>query len=207
MPEVQTTTVRIQGCIDRLKGGDVKARGELIGLACERLERLTRKMLRDYPRVHRWEDTGDVLQNAAMRLFRSLDQVTPQTVPDFFRLASLNIRRELLDLVKHYYGPRGHGAKHATFAGREASDSSARELDKSDLSGEAGRLALWTEFHELVEALPQEEREVVDLLWYQGLTQDEAAVILKVSDRTVKRRWQAARLKLHDALQGGLPGN
>lgn len=206
MPQ-QATTVQIQGCIDRLRDGDATAREELIGLACERMERLTRKMLRDYPRVHRWEETGDVLQNASMRLYRSLEHVTPQTVVDFFKLASLNIRRELLDLVKHYYGPRGLGANHLTVGRHDTSESGPPgHLEKADTSGEPGRLALWGEFHEQVEKLPEDEREVVDLLWYQGLTQEEAAGILKVSDRTVKRRWQAARLKLHDALQGGLPG-
>lgn len=202
----QGTTVQIQGCIDRLRGGDGAAREELIGLACERMERLTRKMLRDYPRVHRWEQTGDVLQNATMRLYRSLEQVTPETVVDFFRLASLNIRRELLDMVKHYYGPRGVGANHGTVAGHDTGDGTAPAVDKSDVSGEPAQLAVWTEFHEQVDKLPEDERQVVDLLFYQELTQEEAAAILKVSDRTVKRRWQAARLKLHDALQGGLPG-
>jgi RNA polymerase sigma-70 factor (ECF subfamily) len=143
-----------------------------------------------------------------MRLYRSLEQVTPESPVEFFRLASLNIRRELLDLVKHYYGPRGMGKNHATVPGRADSDGSAppSPLDKSDVSGEPTHLAQWGEFHEQVEKLPDDEREVVDLLFYQGLTQEEAAAILKVSDRTVKRRWQAARLKLHDALQGGLPG-
>jgi len=51
---------------------------------------------------------------------------------------------------------------------------------------------VWSEFHEHVEKLPDDEREVMDLLWYQGLTQEEAAAVLKVSDRTVKRRWQSA---------------
>jgi RNA polymerase sigma-70 factor (ECF subfamily) len=53
--------------------------------------------------------------------------------------------------------------------------------------------------------MPDEEREIFDLLWYQGLSQAEAATLLKVSERTIKRRWQSARLKLHHALRGGLP--
>jgi RNA polymerase sigma factor (sigma-70 family) len=56
-----------------------------------------------------------------------------------------------------------------------------------------------------VERLPDEEREIFDLLWYQGLSQAEAAALLHVSERTIKRRWQAARLKLHEALQGASP--
>ncbi len=69
-----------------------------------------------------------------------------------------------------------------------------------------GRLAEWTGFHAQVEALPEEEREVFDLLFYQGLPQAEAAAVLGVSERTIKRRWQAARLALHEALGGRLPG-
>ena len=67
-------------------------------------------------------------------------------------------------------------------------------------------MAAWTEFHRQIDRLPDEEREIFDLLWYQGLSQAEAASLLKVSERTVKRRWQSACLKLHRALGGELPG-
>jgi DNA-directed RNA polymerase specialized sigma24 family protein len=40
---------------------------------------------------------------------------------------------------------------------------------------------------------------------YQGLSQAEAAELLGVAERTVKRRWQTARRKLHEALQGEVP--
>ena len=50
-----------------------------------------------------------------------------------------------------------------------------------------------------------EERELCDLLWYQGLTQPEAAALLDVPERTLKRRWQTVRLKLIDLLEGNLP--
>src|SRR5262245_35464825 len=66
-------------------------------------------MLKGYPNVRRWEQTDDVLQNAVIRLHRALQQLTVQTPLDFFRLAALNIRRELLDLARHYYGPQGRG--------------------------------------------------------------------------------------------------
>jgi DNA-directed RNA polymerase specialized sigma24 family protein len=47
-----------------------------------------------------------------------------------------------------------------------------------------------------VEGLPEEEREAFDLCWYQGLTQAEAALLLSVSETTMKRRWLAARARL-----------
>ncbi len=64
----------------------------------------------------------------------------------------------------------------------------------------------WCEFHERVRHLPPEEREVVDLLFYQELTQGEAAELLRVTKRTVQRRWQAALLRLHAALKDHWPG-
>jgi RNA polymerase sigma-70 factor (ECF subfamily) len=70
---------------------------------------------------------------------------------------------------------------------------------------EPQRLAAWSTFHEQIDALPTEEREVVDLLWYQGLSQAEAAEVLQVSERTIKRRWMSARLQLQDALHGEMP--
>jgi RNA polymerase sigma-70 factor (ECF subfamily) len=72
----------------------------------------------------------------------------------------------------------------------------------ADVTYEPGRLAQWCELHEQIAALPEEEREVCELLWYQGLTQSEAAGVLAVSERTVKRRWQTVRLKLHEMFQG-----
>lgn len=203
MADATSQTVMVQACLDRLRAGDLSARDELLNGACDRLRNLARKMLRGYPKVHRWEQTDDVLQNAALRLHRTLQQMDVPTAQDFFRLAALNIRRELLDLAKHYYGPHGHGAKHAT--NPDDSDSDGAKVEPADRTDDSEQLTAWTEFHEQINQLPDDERAVFDLLWYQGLSQSEAAELLHVSERTVKRRWQSARLALHDALQGELP--
>jgi RNA polymerase sigma factor (sigma-70 family) len=202
--EPSSHTLRIQSFLDRLRDGDETARAELLQCANERLRSLARKMLRAYPRVHRWEETDDVLQNAALRLHRSLGEIALATPRDFFRVAALNIRRELLDLAKHYYGPHGHGRNHAS-VGPDKSGGQAEPADRDDLTAEPSRLAAWGELHERIGALPEEEREVFDLLWYQGLSQPEAAEVLGVSERTIKRRWQGARLRLHEALHGEMP--
>ena len=200
-------TTRLQRCLERLRAGDEGARQELLSGACERLRRLTGSMLRDYRRLKRWEQTDDVLQGALLRLYRALGPVTPQTPREFFRLAALQIRRELIDLARHHYGPQGRGAHHASNSpAADASTASSAPYEAAGVSHEPGRLAAWSEFHEQVELLPEEEREVFDLLFYQGLSQAEAAALLGVTDRTIKRRWQGARLKLHAALGGALPG-
>jgi RNA polymerase sigma-70 factor (ECF subfamily) len=199
-------SLRLERCLDRLHGGDEAARHELLASACERLTQITRTMLRDYPRLQRWEQTDDVLQNALVRLMRALETITPATMRDFYRLATLQIRRELIDLVRHHFGPEGGAARHATDCLQpDASDSAPPLHERSDLSHEPGHLAVWREFHEQVDRLPPEEREVFDLVWYQGLGHTEAAEVLQVSARTVKRRWQSACLHLHEALHGELP--
>jgi RNA polymerase sigma-70 factor (ECF subfamily) len=204
-----STSIVIQKCLDRLKAGDPSAQAELIQCALGRLERLTRKMLHGWERVHRWEQTPDVMQNALLRLHRSLSEARPDRVVDFFRLAALHIRRELHDLAKHYYGPRGLGANHATPAWKpRADDGPASSIGWSPCGAEEdpAELAAWTDFHAQVEQLPEEEREMFDLLWYQELSQAEAAELLGISARTAKRRWASARLRLYKLLGGILPG-
>jgi RNA polymerase sigma factor (sigma-70 family) len=209
MSDPSQQTLEIQLRLDRLKAGDESARRELINCACARLERLTRKMLHSWQRVHRWEETADVLQNASLRLYRSLADVKPANATDFFRLAALNIRRELFDLAKHYFGPRGMAAHHATgqWSRRvSADDTNACAWEPAGDSEDPSQLAAWAEFHARIEDLPEDERAVFDLLWYQELSQMEAAHLLGISERTLKRRWASARLRLHDVLSHSLPG-
>ena len=79
MTDPHAHTAQLQLWLDRLQAGDAsgfeEARAEIVNHACDRLEKLTRRMLRNYPRVRRWEQTGDVLQNAMLRLHRSLEAV------------------------------------------------------------------------------------------------------------------------------------
>jgi RNA polymerase sigma-70 factor (ECF subfamily) len=163
-------------------------------------------MLTNYPKVARWEQTDDVLQQALIRLDRALQKVTPPTAREFFYLAAAVIRRELIALARHYYGPHGMGRHHISWDGRGGDGATPRPVvDQADQTHDPAPLAAWSEFHGAIENLPREQREVFDLLYYQGLTQAEAATILGVSERTVKRRWSEARQALYDALGGHLP--
>jgi RNA polymerase sigma-70 factor (ECF subfamily) len=202
MADATSSTTEIQLRLDRLRAGDESARDDLVKIARERLSRLARKMLRSYPVVRRWEQTDDVLQNAALRLCRSLEAVKPESVRSFINLAAVQIRRELIDLARHYGGPHGPGRHHAS---PDRSDGSGGPPDPGTDTDDPARLADWTEFHVQVEALPAEEREVCDLLWYQGLPQAEAAALMGITERVVRYRWRAARLQLHERLGGRLP--
>jgi len=190
---------QLQGLIDLAKSGDEKAKTLLLDHSCERLLKLTRKMFRCYPGLRRWETTDDIFQNSLVRLHRALASVQVESVRHFFNLAGVKIRRELLDLKKHHFGPEGGGANHHTDhqpSDEQGGSVHARIEEPDDIS-------MWGEFHEHVEKLPEEQKEVVTLLFYEGLTQEEASAILGVSERTIKRRWQEAKLKLHKELSGG----
>src|SRR5206468_8932246 len=108
--------VVLQGLLDRIQAGDATARDLLLERACERFRRLARRGLHDFPQVKRWEQTDDVLQGAMLRMARALETVTPRTVREFFALCSTQIRRELIDLKRHHYGPEGAAAHHVTRA-------------------------------------------------------------------------------------------
>jgi RNA polymerase sigma-70 factor (ECF subfamily) len=202
MTESAGHTAQLQGLLERLQAGDERARGELLGHAAERLRHLSRKMLRRFPRLRRWEQTDDVLQNATLRLHRALAEASPESPRHFYNLAALQVRRELLDMSRHHFGPLGQAAHHHSEDGGEEGGPLAEEPDGAE---EPATLEGWARFHEQVEALPEPEREAFNLLWYEGLTQEQAAEVLGVGLRTVKRRWQKARLLLYEALHGEPP--
>ncbi len=184
--------------------GDDASRERLFEHCCGRLEKLARKMLGSFPHVRRWEQTDDVFQNAAMRLMRSLRDVKPESVRHFYALAATQLRRELIDLARHYGGAHGE-ARNLESRNRQTQHDDRPVIAAVDLTNAPDRLASWTELHTHIANLPDEEREVCELLWYQGLTQPQAAEVLAMPLRTLKRRWQRVRIALHDAMNGEFP--
>ena len=188
-PKDQTTM--LQGYIDKMLEGDDSYRQLLVDHAYGRLRLLVKKRMSLFPGVQRWEQTDDVLQEASLKLWKSLDAVKPATVRDFFGLAATQIRRTLLDLARHYGGKQGIGAKHAT--NERGGDKGRAQPEKAERTSDPVTLTEWTEFHKTVDGLPQDQREIFDLLYYHGLTQPEAAEILGMPLRTLKRRWRETR--------------
>ena len=200
MPDANSRLTVIQQLLPRAVGGDEAAMNSLLQHTSERFTLLTRRMLGDFDRVRRWAETDDVLQSALVRLVGALRSVQPQTAREFLALASLQIRRELIDLARHFYGPEGIGANHDSQT--HAGPSAPVPPEPSDRRYEPASLAQWTELHASIEALPDEQRDVMGLLFYQGLSQAEAAEVLNVGLRTVQRRWHDALCKLHEVWNG-----
>jgi RNA polymerase sigma-70 factor (ECF subfamily) len=184
--------------LDRHQLGDAETANAIILHCQDRLKRLTRRMLRRFPDVHRWEQTSDVFHNVVLRLATALRALTPDTPTDFLRLAACHIRRELIDLSRH---------RRPVLVGSTAAAN--RSLDpvagKPDTTNDPYNLAAWAELHSRIAALPDEDRRLFDLLYYQGLTQPEAAGLLGVPLRSLKRAWQHARIRLMRDLGNDAP--
>lgn len=199
-------TIHLQRTVERFAAGDESALNDLLVRTSERFEKLTRSMLRDFDRVRRWEETADVVQNASVRLFRAFQTTRPSDVRGFFALATMQIRRELIDLARHYFGPEGLGANYESRSDwNDGTNSSASSVDRGSGTLDPRRLSLWSELHEQASELPDEEREVFDLIYYQGLEQTDAAELLGISERTIRRRWQSAKESLNTLLDGLSP--
>jgi len=196
MSNNQSHATQLHDWLRELHQGKADARNKIVDHTCDRLRSLTSRMLRNYPKLRRWSETDDILQQSMMRLHRSLSEVYPDNPRQFYGLAAIQIRRELIDLSRHYFGSLGIGSKHET--DQPGVDRHVDRLVAPD--GEPGSLEDWTRFHEAIERLPESEREVFSLLWYDGITQEQAADVLSVSLKTVKRRWQSARINLHNIL-------
>jgi RNA polymerase sigma factor (sigma-70 family) len=195
-----TITSRLQVQLDRLRAGEDGARGDLISLAYERLTILARRIFHEgFPKLRPSIETGDVVNAAYLRLLRALADVCPETPRDFFRLAALQIRRVLLDLVREREGRDGMRPT----AVQAPEDESQVSAEPAETTLDPARLALWEEFHRAVEKLPGDEREAFELVWYHGLSQEEAAEILGVDKSTVKRRCRRAREKLASVVPEG----
>jgi RNA polymerase sigma-70 factor (ECF subfamily) len=86
------STIQLQLWLTRWNEGDRSARDALIEHTCDRLYRLTQRMLRDYQRVKQFEQTDDVFQAALLRLHRALEDVKLSSPEDYYRLAGTQIR-------------------------------------------------------------------------------------------------------------------
>ena len=197
MSQESVQTAEIHNWLDRMKQGDPKALDELFRRVSSRLERIARNMLKRFARVARWADAEDIVQSASVRLMRALKEVRPATKRQFYALAATQIRREMLDLTRSLYGKEGVGANHESVHMKPGESAAGWDPAGGEDQTE---LQKWVAFHDEVEKLPVEEREVVGLIFYHGWTQADIAELFHVTTKTVQRRWQSALLKLRNVL-------
>ena len=84
-------------------------------------------------------------------------------------------------------------------------DSRAAPPDTAATPEEGRNLEKWSSFHEAIDRLPDKERIIIELSFYEGLTQNEMARVLGVDEKTVRRRWKRATANLVARLGEDVP--
>lgn len=172
----------------RWRTGDAEALNSLIPLVYGELHRLARQHLRR-------EREGHTLQSTALVnevYLRLLDQgLAVENRTHFFAVSSHLMRQILVDYARrHRSRKRGDGFERVTLSEADALLPKVRNVDL---------VALDDALSELARADPQLTK-IVELRFFGGLSIEEAAVALGVSQSTVKREWSTARALLHREL-------
>jgi len=190
----EQTTVIIQRYLDALPGNTASEPlvQELLERAVGRLRLLCATLLyKSYPRLTRPPtnmETDELLGGVVAGLLTALRTTRPPTVRRFFALANQHMRWQLNDLARRLdQRPAVAELAESVVVAPPASTASGISPD--------GRRIL-----EVIEGLPEDEREVFDLVGIQGLTHAEAATVVGVSEKTVQRRLNRARVLLAERL-------
>ena len=197
---MRTAGLSFRVCLTDCAKGDREARRLLLERACERLRRLAGRMLHgSFPELARRHELDSVVHETWVRLLQALDQTEPLTVADFFRLAAHKFRQVLLDMAQ---SERRRAQREVL--GLSGADSEGPAPSAASTSYDPARLALWTEFHEKVATLSEQERAVFEMHYYLELPQTEIAQVLKLHPRKVSYLWIAATEKLGEGLDAAL---
>jgi RNA polymerase sigma-70 factor (ECF subfamily) len=193
MPDEPTTAV-IQRYLDALPG-DAAAEPiirELLERAAGRLRLLCATLLyKSYPRLTHPPlnlQADELLGGVVAGLLTALRATRPPTVRQFFALANQHMRWQLNDLARRL-------AKQPAAAALAESAVAAPPSSNDSCLTPDGRRMLGA-----IEGLPEDEREVFELVRIQGLTHAEAATVVGASEKTVQRRLNRARLLLAEQL-------
>jgi RNA polymerase sigma factor (TIGR02999 family) len=170
--------------------GDETAMNRLLSLMYTELLQVARRRLRKSNRITML-DTTELVHECYLRLLK-LGQLTVSDRAHFLAYSARVMRSIIVDFVKRRRADRrGGGAPHVTLDTNviEMQDASEEEIlciseALDDLSKSDARLV-----------------QVVEMRYFAGLTEEEIALALGITDRTVRRDWQRARLLLSAALE------
>ena len=171
--------------------GDQAALDELIPLVYDELRRLARRYMRRESQDHTLQ-TSALVNEAYLRL---VDQksVQWQNRAHFFGVAAQMMRRILVDHARsRLRAKRGGGAQMVSLADEAVMYQEVAEV-----------IALDDALNNLAELDPRKS-QIVEMKFFGGLTNEEAAEVLKVTTRTVEREWRKAKAWLHRAINKGV---
>ena len=163
-------------------GGDRGAYDRLFSVAFAELQRIAERQLRGSAQ-RRTIDAGELVSELYLKMADQL-RVDWQGRAHFYAIAARAMRQILVDFARRRMAAKRGGSWEATtLTGKELPGDLALEdvlmLDQS------------------LETLDERQRQVVELRFFAGLSEDEIARALGVSTRTVQREWTKARAWLY----------
>jgi RNA polymerase sigma factor (TIGR02999 family) len=175
--------------LGRLKAGDAEARNALFAAAYAELHRLARSRLRDGGRNTLLDTTG--LVHESYLRFIDGGALRAEDRRAFFAYASQVMRSVIVNSARERIAQkRGGDFRPLTLSTQLAAN--AAEHEETILR-----------VHEVLEALEQADprlAEVAQMRYFGGYSEQEIAETLGISERTVQRDWEKARLILVAAL-------
>jgi RNA polymerase sigma factor (TIGR02999 family) len=168
--------------LERASAGDAGARATLFDVLYRELRRLAEAAMRAERANHTLQPTA-LVNEAFLRL--SSDQGRFENRAHFLGVAASAMRRVLVDHARGRNAQkRGSGA---TLVRVEDLDDLpqpvSEDLDLVVLDDALSRLT----------ALDARQGQIVELRFFGGLSVEETAAVVGVSERTVKREWQVSR--------------
>lgn len=173
--------------------GDQAALDHLIGLVYPELRRIAARHLRGERQGHTLQPTA-LVNEAFLRLVQQPDKRWNDRA-HFFAVAARIVRNVLVDHARaRDAAKRGSGGLTVVLT-----ESSAKVP-----APEVNLLDLDTALRELERLDPQHSR-IVELRYFAGLSIEETAAIVGVSESSVKRDWVLAKTWIRRRMEGGAP--
>jgi RNA polymerase sigma factor (TIGR02999 family) len=195
-PTVEASPSEASQLLAAYRAGDRGALDRLFPLVYGELKALAARRMRRERREHTLQTTA-LVHEAYLRLFGG------ETIPfegrgHLLALAARAMRRVLVDAAR-----RSRAGKRPAPGDRVELEAGALAVPARALDG-ATVVAVDRALERLAALDPRQAR-IVELKFFGGLTLDEAAAALGVSEATVTREWRAARawLKARLAAEGG----
>ena len=174
-----------------LQAGNRSAESRLIPLVYNELRRVAGRYMRGERAGHTLQPTA-LVHEAYLRLIGQRD-VAWQNRSHFYAVAARLMRNVLVDHARARQAHKRGGQE------RKVTFDEALELaggESTDL------LALDEALTRLAQRDPRQAR-IVELRFFGGLSEKEAAEVLRISVRTVKRDWAVARAWLYREIRQG----
>ena len=189
----QDSTHEVTRLLQAWSAGQPEASGQLLSVIYEHLRRVAREYLAHERPGHTLQPTA-LVHEAYLRLTDGAE-IQWQGRAHFFSLAARAMRRILVDHARFRQTLKRGGEQQRLSLDAVPED----ELARSSPLKETDLLSLDAALNKLTTAFPRQGR-VVEMRFFGGVEAKEIAEALQVSEATVKRDWQFARMWLHREL-------